>query len=119
MRDTAINHLPLLAKVRDYTDSAKIRAAGLYPYFRPISSAQDTEVIINGHKVLMLGSNSYLGLTNNPEIKQAVKAAVVNKRAGGMGLISGRKTFQKPVKEGVEIFHAIQDVYLTREVEVA
>ncbi|MGB9604091.1 MAG: aminotransferase class I/II-fold pyridoxal phosphate-dependent enzyme, partial [Limisphaerales bacterium] len=49
---------------------------GLYPYFRTISSAQDTEVIINGKKVLMLGSNSYLGLTNHPKIKEAAKAAV-------------------------------------------
>ncbi|MGC8743310.1 MAG: aminotransferase class I/II-fold pyridoxal phosphate-dependent enzyme [Verrucomicrobiia bacterium] len=49
---------------------------GLYPYFRTISSAQDTEVIIDGKKVLMLGSNSYLGLTNHPKIKEAAKAAV-------------------------------------------
>jgi len=49
---------------------------GLYPYFRTISSAQDTEVIIGGKKVLMLGSNSYLGLTNHPKIKEAAKAAV-------------------------------------------
>lgn len=85
MRDTAVNHLPLLAKVRGYTDSAKVRATGLYPYFRPISSAQDTEVIIRGHKVLMLGSNSYLGLTNNPEIKLAVKAAVDKYGSGCAG----------------------------------
>jgi class I fructose-bisphosphate aldolase len=44
---------------------------------------------------------------------------VVNKRAGGQGLISGRKTFQKPLKDGVALFHAIQDVYLCKEVTVA
>jgi fructose-bisphosphate aldolase, class I len=44
---------------------------------------------------------------------------VINKRAGGMGLISGRKTFQKPMKEGVEIFNAIQDVYLDNDITVA
>ena len=53
------------------------------------------------------------------DLQQAVKAAVINKRAGGMGLISGRKTFQKPMKEGVEIFNAIQDVYLSKEIIVA
>jgi 8-amino-7-oxononanoate synthase len=53
-----------------------VRALGLYPYFRTISSAQDSEVIINGRKVLMLGSNSYLGLTNHPKIKEAAKAAI-------------------------------------------
>ncbi|MCB1149012.1 MAG: class I fructose-bisphosphate aldolase [Chlamydiia bacterium] len=50
---------------------------------------------------------------------QAVRTAVINKRAGGMGLISGRKTFQKPMKEGVEMFHAIQDVYLNNEITIA
>jgi class I fructose-bisphosphate aldolase len=49
----------------------------------------------------------------------AVMTAVINKRAGGMGLISGRKTFQKPLKDGVALFHAIQDVYLCPEVTVA
>jgi class I fructose-bisphosphate aldolase len=44
---------------------------------------------------------------------------VINKRAGGMGLISGRKAFQKPFKDGVDLLHAIQDVYLSREVTVA
>src|SRR5271169_5886228 len=72
------NHGPLslFAKVRNYKDAARIRASGLYPYFRTISSAQDTEVIIKGRKVLMLGSNSYLGLTNHPKIKEAAKAAI-------------------------------------------
>ncbi|HEY8920941.1 serine palmitoyltransferase [Chitinophaga rupis] len=49
---------------------------GIYPYFRPISSAQDTEVIIDGKRVLMFGSNSYLGLTNDPRIKEASKKAI-------------------------------------------
>ena len=67
---------PLFAKTRSYRSAAKVRALGLYPYFRTISSAQDTEVIIGGKRVLMLGSNSYLGLTNHPTIKEAAKAAV-------------------------------------------
>jgi class I fructose-bisphosphate aldolase len=48
-----------------------------------------------------------------------VRTAVINKRAGGMGLISGRKTFQRPMKEGVELFNAIQDVFLSPKVTVA
>ena len=48
-----------------------------------------------------------------------MKTAVINKRAGGMGLISGRKAFQRPLKEGVALLNAIQDVYLTPEVTVA
>jgi fructose-bisphosphate aldolase, class I len=53
------------------------------------------------------------------DLEQAVMTAVVNKRAGGMGLISGRKAFQRPLKEGVALLNAIQDVYLSKEVTVA
>ena len=53
------------------------------------------------------------------DLKEAVKTAVINKRAGGTGLISGRKAFQRPMKEGVELLNAIQDVYLATEVTVA
>ncbi len=53
------------------------------------------------------------------DLAQAVRTAVINKRAGGMGLISGRKAFQKPVEEGVKLLNAIQDVYLAKEVTVA
>jgi class I fructose-bisphosphate aldolase len=49
----------------------------------------------------------------------AVRTAVINKRAGGMGLISGRKAFQRPMKEGVEILQAIQDVYLDKTIDIA
>src|SRR5215510_9522889 len=53
------------------------------------------------------------------DLKEAVKTAVINKRAGGMGLISGRKAFQRPMPEGVGLLNAIQDVYLTKEVTIA
>jgi fructose-bisphosphate aldolase, class I len=59
------------------------------------------------------------GAAGKNDLYDAVMTAVVNKRAGGMGLISGRKTFQKPLKDGVALFHAIQDVYLCKEVTVA
>jgi 8-amino-7-oxononanoate synthase len=74
--------LPLFSKVKKFAEIRSLVPPEIYPYFRPISSAQDTEVIIDGQKVLMLGSNSYLGLTNNPEIKEAV-AAAVNKYGSG------------------------------------
>jgi 8-amino-7-oxononanoate synthase len=75
----------LLQKAKNYTRSKDVKAQGLYPYFRPISSAQDTEVTIEGQKVLMLGSNSYLGLTNHPEIKAAVQSAVEKYGSGCAG----------------------------------
>jgi class I fructose-bisphosphate aldolase len=59
------------------------------------------------------------GASGKNDLAQAVVTAVINKRAGGMGLISGRKAFQKPMEQGVELLHAIQDVYLCTEVTVA
>lgn len=59
------------------------------------------------------------GPSGENDLAQAVKTAVINKRAGGCGLISGRKAFQRPMNEGVEILNAIQDVYLTKEVTFA
>jgi class I fructose-bisphosphate aldolase len=53
------------------------------------------------------------------DLAEAVYTAVVNKRAGGQGLISGRKAFQKPMKEGVELLHTIQDVYLESKIDLA
>lgn len=53
------------------------------------------------------------------DLKEAVKTAVINKRAGGMGLISGRKAFQKPMKDGVILLNAIQDVYLEKNIDIA
>lgn len=63
-------------RIAAFKDATAIKEKGLYPYFRAIESAQDTEVVIDGKKVLMFGSNSYLGLTNHPKIKEAAKAAV-------------------------------------------
>jgi len=59
------------------------------------------------------------GPSGENDLADAVYTAIINKRAGGMGLITGRKTFQKPLKEGVDIFHAIQDVYLSKDITIA
>ncbi len=66
----------LREKLSSYDAPQKAMQAGIYPYFRAIESEQDTVVIINGKKVLMFGSNSYLGLTNHPKVKAAAKAAI-------------------------------------------
>lgn len=75
--------------------------------------------VVNGYcgRVGLINSGGASSGAN--DLSEAVHTAVINKRAGGMGLISGRKTFQRPMKEGVELFHAIQDVYLCKEVTVA
>ena len=59
------------------------------------------------------------GASGADDLRLAVRTAVINRRAGGMGLISGRKAFQKPMREGVELLHAIQDVYLSTDVTIA
>jgi class I fructose-bisphosphate aldolase len=59
------------------------------------------------------------GASGKNDLAEAVKTAVINKRAGGMGLISGRKAFQRPMAEGIELLNAIQDVYLCEEVTLA
>ncbi|MBU0594964.1 MAG: class I fructose-bisphosphate aldolase [Gammaproteobacteria bacterium] len=65
----------------------------------------------------MINSGGAAGGAN--DLAQAVRTAVINKRAGGMGMISGRKAFQKPMEDGVTLLNAIQDVYLSRDVTVA
>lgn len=59
------------------------------------------------------------GASGKDDLKEATATAVINKRAGGMGLISGRKAFQKPLKDGIQILNTIQDVYLCKEVTIA
>jgi fructose-bisphosphate aldolase, class I len=59
------------------------------------------------------------GASGKNDFAEAIRTAVINKRAGGMGLISGRKTFQRPMAEGVKLFHGIQDVYLSDQVTIA
>jgi 8-amino-7-oxononanoate synthase len=73
----------LQAKLARYDAPQKAKAAGVYPYFRAISSEQDTEVLMHGKKVLMFGSNSYMGLTNDPRV---IEASVQATRKYGTGL---------------------------------
>lgn len=68
-----------------YDAPQRAKAAGIYPYFRAIESDQDTEVVINGKKVLMFGSNAYLGLTNHPKVKEAAIAATEKYGTGMAG----------------------------------
>lgn len=75
----------LQEKLAKYDAPQKAKAAGIYPYFRKIESDQDTEVVINGKKVLMFGSNAYLGLTNHPKVKEAAIDAIKKYGTGCAG----------------------------------
>ncbi|MFP5039869.1 serine palmitoyltransferase [Parasediminibacterium sp. JCM 36343] len=72
-------------RVSAFKDAEEVRSMGLYPYFRTIQSGQGTEVILNNKKVLMFGSNSYLGLTNHPKIIEAAKKATDKYGSGCAG----------------------------------
>jgi 8-amino-7-oxononanoate synthase len=77
--------LDVLQKCADYSFANEVRSASLYPYFRRISSPQDPVVTIDGEKVIMLGSNNYLGLTSHPEVKEASAKAVLRYGTGCAG----------------------------------
>lgn len=76
---------PILEKTRKYTVPDEIKAAGLWTYFRTIESGQDPLVTRNGHEMVMLGSNNYLGLTSHPKVKEAAIAATRKYGAGCAG----------------------------------
>lgn len=75
----------LRSKLARYQEPQRVKALGVYPYFRPIESEQNTEVVMHGKRVLMFGSNSYLGLTNHPKIKQASIEAIKKYGTGCAG----------------------------------
>lgn len=75
----------LQQKIARYKDVERVKAMDLYPYFRVIESGQDTEVRMNGKRMLMFGSNSYLGLTSHPYIKEAAKKAIDKYGSGCAG----------------------------------
>ncbi|MCK9330806.1 MAG: pyridoxal phosphate-dependent aminotransferase family protein [Bacilli bacterium] len=72
-------------KCYSFEEAKKLEQAGYYPYFRVISTEQDTEVLVNGQKMLMMGSNSYLGLTNHPKVKEASINAIKKYGSGCAG----------------------------------
>jgi 8-amino-7-oxononanoate synthase len=75
----------LFDKCRDFTRAREIQAAGLYPYFKPISESEDTVVVIEGKQRIMLGSNNYLGLTHHPKVLEAAAAALKRYGSGCTG----------------------------------
>ena len=100
----------LLHKIRAYQAPDDLKRANLYPYFRTIESEQDTEVIIGGKSVLMFGSNSYLGLTNHPKLKEAAKRAVEQYGTG----CAGSRFLNGTLKIHIELEEALAD-YLQKE----
>ncbi len=80
-----LQSIQLFDKCRQFTKAREIQAAGLYPYFKPISDSEDTAVVIDGQKRIMLGSNNYLGLTHHPKVLEAATRALHRYGAGCTG----------------------------------
>lgn len=100
----------LLLKIRGYDAADRLKQANLYPYFRVIESEQDTEVMIDGKPSLMFGSNSYLGLTNHPKLKEAANRAIMQYGTG----CAGSRFLNGTLKIHVELEEALAD-YLNKE----
>ena len=80
-----LQHVALFDKCKNFTRAREIQAAGLYPYFKPISESEDTVVVIDGQKKVMMGSNNYLGLTHHRKVLEAAKDALERYGSGCTG----------------------------------
>jgi len=96
----------IFQKCRDYTRADSLRDAGVYRYFRRIGSAQDPVVTINGHRLIMLGSNNYLGLANHPDVRAAAARAVEQYGTGcaGSPLLNGTLELHAELEERLAAF---------------
>lgn len=104
----------LQAKLSRYTAPQEAKAAGVYPYFRAISSEQDPEVIINGRRVLMFGSNCYTGLVNDPRIKEAAIEAIRKYGTGcaGSPFLNGTLDLHKQLEARIGEYIGKEDVMI-------
>lgn len=104
----------LQKKLSRYTTPQEAKAAGIYPYFRAISSEQDPEVIINGKKVLMFGSNCYSGLVNDPRIKEAAIEATKKYGTGcaGSPFLNGTLDLHKQLEHRIAEYIGKEDVMI-------
>ncbi|HET7741532.1 MAG TPA: pyridoxal phosphate-dependent aminotransferase family protein [Mycobacterium sp.] len=85
MGSQTLQHAALFEKCKSFTRAREIQAAGLYPYFKPISHSEDTTVVIEGKPRIMMGSNNYLGLTHHPDVLAAAKSALERYGSGCTG----------------------------------
>ncbi|MDE6339811.1 MAG: aminotransferase class I/II-fold pyridoxal phosphate-dependent enzyme, partial [Muribaculaceae bacterium] len=104
----------LQEKLAVYDAPQKAKAAGVYPYFREISSEQNTEVDMNGKKVLMFGSNSYMGLTNHPKVIEAAVEATKKYGTGmaGSPFLNGTLDIHKRFEEKIADYIGKEDAML-------
>lgn len=104
--------MDVLKKCADYSLANALRSENLYPYFRQIQSEQEPVVTIDGEKIIMLGSNNYLGLTSHPEVKEASAAAVLKYGTGcaGSRLLNGTLDIHVALEERLAAFMKVEAV---------
>lgn len=104
----------LQAKLDKYQEPQKAKALGIYPYFRAISSEQDSEVLINGRKVLMFGSNCYTGLVNHPKVKEAAIEAIKKYGTGcaGSPFLNGTLDIHKELEARLAAYVGKEDAMI-------
>ncbi|HEU4801435.1 MAG TPA: aminotransferase class I/II-fold pyridoxal phosphate-dependent enzyme [Gemmatimonadales bacterium] len=101
-----LEHIALFDKCRQFTKAREIQAAGLYPYFKPISESEDTVVTIEGKKRIMLGSNNYLGLTHHPKVLEAAQRALFQYGSGctGSRFLNGTLDLHRQLEDALARF---------------
>ncbi len=85
MNPQTLQHVQLFDKCKNFTKAREVEASGLYPYFKPISESEDTVVMIEGKRRIMMGSNNYLGLTHHPKVLEASRDALERYGSGCTG----------------------------------
>jgi 8-amino-7-oxononanoate synthase len=98
--------MDIFEKAYQYRTAKDMQEAGLYPYFLPLEDTEGTEVVIDGHRVLMIGSNNYLGLTTDPRVRQAAKDALdrYGPSCTGSRFLNGTLKLHKELEERLAVF---------------
>lgn len=98
--------MDIFEKCRNFTEADEVKKLGVYPYFRAISSGQDTEVMVEGKRMIMIGSNNYLGLTSHPRVKEAAMQAVKKFGSGctGSRFLNGTLELHEELEERLAKF---------------
>jgi 8-amino-7-oxononanoate synthase len=103
--------VPILEKCQQFTRADEVKAQGLYPYFKPISESEDTVVVIEGQRRVMLGSNNYLGLTHHPKVLEAATRALHRYGSGctGSRFLNGSLDLHVQLEEALSAFLGKED----------
>lgn len=111
MAPTVTSVVPILEKCHQFTRADEVKAQGLYPYFKPISESEDTVVVIEGKRRVMLGSNNYLGLTHHPKVLEAATRALHRYGSGctGSRFLNGSLDLHVQLEEALSAFLGKED----------